>query len=154
MKTNDMDETFKEDIVRELGPRAIGWRIGVSILSVTAWLALGIVWLFFYADGISFWQNVALFIVSLVALAGVNAAMWVSAGVKAKSRMRGEPTSRRSMASAATGVAWLLGIALYLYYYAGSLTLYQNLGVILLSFVLLAGANLVIHARSAASWCN
>jgi hypothetical protein len=144
----NMDESFKDEMLRELGPRAIGWRIGASILSVTAWLAIGIVWLFFYAGDLSLWQNAALFIVSLVALAGVNAALWVSTGMKARSRLREEPVRGRSIASAAVGVSWLLGLALYLYYYAGSMTLYQNLGVVLLSFVLLAGANLVIHARS------
>lgn len=151
---DEMDESFKDDMMRELGPRAMGWRIGASILSVTVWLAVGIIWLFFYAGGHDFWQNAALFLVSLVALAGVNAAMWVGAGMKARSRIRGEPTRARSVASAATGIAWLLGIAVYFYYYAGDFTLYQDLGVILLSFVLLAGANLVIHARSAARWCN
>jgi len=149
-----MDASAKDDMIRELGPRAVGWRIGASILSFTVWLAVGIIWLFFYAGTISFWQNVALFIVSLIALLGVNAAMWVGAGMKARSRMNGERTRGRSIASAATGVAWLLGLALYFYYYAGSLSLYQNLGMILLSLVLLAGVNLVIHVRHAPEWCH
>ncbi len=149
-----MDASFKDDMIKELGPRAVGWRIGASILSFTIWLAAGIIWLFFYAGTISFWQNVALFIVSLIALCGVNAAMWVGAGMKARSRISGNRTRGRSIASAATGVAWLLGLAVYFYYYAGGLTLYQNLGVILLSLVLLAGVNLVIHVRSAPDLCH
>ena len=151
---DQMDASVKGDMMRELGPRAVGWRIGASILSFTVWLAVGIIWLFFYADSISFWQNVALFIVSLIALLGVNAAMWVGAGMKARSHRLRKSTRGRAIASGATGVTWLLGLALYFYYYASSMSLYQNLGVILLSLVLLAGANIAIHVRSAPEWCE
>ncbi|MGD1060968.1 MAG: hypothetical protein ABR879_05880 [Methanomassiliicoccales archaeon] len=150
----DMDSSVKDDMMREIGARGMAWRIGASVFSVTLWLAFGIVWLFFYAGSYGFWQNVALFIVSLIVLAAVNASMWISVGMRARAHVRGEWTDRRSIASAVTGVAWLTGLAAFLYWYAGSLTLYQDLGVFLLSLVLLAGANIIIHARSVVWWHN
>ena len=57
--------------------KGVGKRIAISIISCVAWLIFLIVWLFFYASNYDVYQNIAIFIVSILILAGINGVTWV-----------------------------------------------------------------------------
>ena len=57
--------------------KGIGKRIAISIISIVGWFILLIVWLFFYASNFDVYQNIAIFIVSLLILAGINGVTWI-----------------------------------------------------------------------------
>jgi hypothetical protein len=67
------------DAMRTAG---FGWRVVVSIAVFFGWLIFLIIWLFFYADEFSVYQNLAIVIVSIMVLAGISTAAWASWGTR------------------------------------------------------------------------
>jgi hypothetical protein len=59
-----------------------GWRVGISILVGCGWLIFLIVWLSFYATDLSIYQNIAIFITSILVVGAILGSSWVSWGVK------------------------------------------------------------------------
>lgn len=57
--------------------KGVGKRIAISIISIAGWLIFLILWLFFYASNFDVYQNIAIFIVSLLILAGINGITWI-----------------------------------------------------------------------------
>ncbi len=68
-----------KDIMKTKG---FGWRVSFSIISVVGWLIFLIIWLFFYATDFNVYQNIAIFIVSLLAFGGIMGAVWAPWGIK------------------------------------------------------------------------
>ena len=68
-----------EEIMKTKG---FGWRVSLSIISVVGWLIFLIMWLFFYATNYNVYQNIAIFIVSILAFGGIMGATWASWGIK------------------------------------------------------------------------
>ena len=125
--------------------RGAAWRIGASILTVTTWLSIGILWLFFKADDYSFWENLGLLIMSVLVLAATNFAIWVGFGMRyIPSRMKGR-SAARTTAKAVTAIAWVSVLAYYLYTYAGSFTIYQNLAIFLAMIAIGGGVSAVLN---------
>ncbi len=60
----------------------MGWRVGVSIVSFFAAMIAGILWLFFYAGEFNVYQNIAVFVVILLAFFSIMGATWSSWGMK------------------------------------------------------------------------
>ena len=60
----------------------MAWRVGLSIICFFVLIAFLIVWLFFYADAYSVYQNIAVVIVSILVFLGVMGAAWASWGMK------------------------------------------------------------------------
>ncbi len=60
------------------------WRVSATIVLITAWLVFILVYAFFWAPAYNFnlFQNVVLFIASLIALFGLIAAVWASWGMR------------------------------------------------------------------------
>lgn len=56
--------------------RRTGWRIALSIILFFGFITFIIVWLFFYADGFSLAQNVAIFLLAVLVFGGLRAAAW------------------------------------------------------------------------------
>lgn len=52
------------------------WRGWLSAIIWVAWVVFIVVWLFFYADSFSGYQNLAILIVSLLIAGGVTAVVW------------------------------------------------------------------------------
>jgi len=57
-------------------------RIVVSIAVPLALMIFWIVWFFFYAEGFNFYQNLAIFIVSVLVIGGILGGMWAPWGMK------------------------------------------------------------------------
>ena len=62
---------------RRMG-RALAWRIALSIVLFFGLISFIIVWLFFFADGFSVFQNIAIVIVAFLAFFGIEGAMWAT----------------------------------------------------------------------------
>jgi len=58
------------------------WRVALSIITFFGWIIFLILWLFFYAGSYNVYQNIAIFIVSLLAFIAVNGAAWASWGMR------------------------------------------------------------------------
>jgi hypothetical protein len=60
----------------------MGWRTGVSILTVFGSLIVAILWLFFFAGGFNVYQNIAVVAVIFLAFIAVMGATWASWGMR------------------------------------------------------------------------
>jgi len=58
------------------------WRVALSILVVVGWLIFLILWLAFYADGFSIYQNIAVFLVSILVMIAILGPAWAYWGMK------------------------------------------------------------------------
>jgi len=77
------DEEICNDMMKTKG---FGWRVSLSIIMCVGWLIFLIIWLFFYASGFDVYQNIAIFLVSLLAVGGVLGAAWAPWGMKHEHR--------------------------------------------------------------------
>jgi hypothetical protein len=117
-------------------------RITVFSAIVTfAWSIFLFVWFFHYADAYTLLDNIIVFFVSATVMGvvqGVARTPW---------RLETEqPGYRWRVAlSLIMGVAWLIFFLLWLYIFAGSYTVYQNIAIILVSV-------LIVAAVLAAAW--
>lgn len=124
-----------------------GWRVAVSILIAIGWLSVLILWLFFYADKYSIFQNLAIVIVSVLVAVGLLAAMWAPWGIRmAKSAgverpMRFGKPILMTVISVLSGIGWLVFLVIWLFNYADDYNGYQNLAVFILSLLVLGIVN-------------
>jgi len=58
----------------------MGWRVGVSIVTVFGWLSFLLLYLAFWASGFNWGQSLALILVSILVFVGINGAVWASWG--------------------------------------------------------------------------
>jgi len=59
-------------------------KIALSLSAGIAWLIFLIVWLYFFAEGFSVYQNLAVFLLSVLILGIVNAIAWIPFGIMRK----------------------------------------------------------------------
>ncbi len=126
------------------------WRVGLSIAVVFGWLAFLIIWLFFYASHWTVFQNIAIFLVSIIVGIGILAAAWASWGIRyARSIGEMPPKMKKPMAanivSAIAGVGWVIFLIIWLFYYAGDYTGYQNLAIFIASLLVLGAVTTSAH---------
>ena len=57
-------------------------RVAVTILVGTAWLIFLLLYAAFWSSGFNIFQNIAIVLVSVIAVGGVLAAMWASWGMR------------------------------------------------------------------------
>jgi len=63
-------------------PPGLASRVAVSIVVGVAWLVFLIIFLAFYADRFSVYQNLAIFLVSVLVVGAILGPMWVYWGIK------------------------------------------------------------------------
>jgi membrane protease YdiL (CAAX protease family) len=136
----------------EMSP-GMGSRVAVSIVTFLGWLIFLILFLAFYAEGFSVYKNLAIVLASVLVGVAIIAPMWVHWGIKSgrawEKKTRRRPKERegevppgvgpRVAVSIVTGVSWLIFLILFLAFYAGGFSIYQNLAIVLAS-VLVVGA--------------
>jgi hypothetical protein len=132
--------------------RGLQWRAVLSIIAVFGWLIFLIIWLFFLTAELEDAQNLAVLLVSLLILIAVLAITWVTWGLKHPALYPQAPgygqyyqRPRWKVAlGGATVIAWLAFIVVWLFFYASEFTLYQNLGAVLASLLVVGGINWAI----------
>ena len=63
-------------------PPGLASRIAVSVVVGVAWLVFLVIFFAFYADRFSVYQNLAIFIVSVLVVGAILGPMWVYWGIK------------------------------------------------------------------------
>ncbi len=66
--------------------KGMGWRVALSILTFFGSVISITLWLFFYAENFSVYQNIAVIAVILLAFVAIMSATWASWGVKQAAR--------------------------------------------------------------------
>ncbi len=56
---------------------SLGSRVAGTVMVGVCWLAFILLFLAFFAGNFDFWQNLAIFIVSVIVAAGIVAVMWI-----------------------------------------------------------------------------
>jgi len=72
----------KHERMEHMNMRGFGWRVALSILVSMGWLAFLIIWLFFYAGSFTIYQNLAVFLVSILVVGAIMGASWASWGIR------------------------------------------------------------------------
>ena len=125
--------------------KGMGWRIAFSATSLMLWFTFVVAWLFFLADDYSLAQNIGVMIGSVLLFVGLNAPVWYSFAMKMEGmKCATVKEHRREWASGLMGVLWISGAAIWLMFYAGDYSIYQNLAVLLLSIVPFAALSMVL----------
>lgn len=112
------------------GPEGTGWRINVSIMSGVIWLAFIILWLPFWMEGFTLYQNLAVFLGSTLLLILVNSSSWVSVAPT----MSGMKS--RNAAGTVVFFIWIILSIYWLWFEAGGYVWEQNLAVGVLSLLI------------------
>lgn len=125
------------------GMPGFAWRVGLSIIVVFGWLAFLIIWLFFYAGDYDVFQNIAIFLVSIIVSIGILAAAWATWGIKYASRLGGEGAVCMKpkgtwILNTVAGLGWIVFLIIWLYFYAVDYNGYQNLAILITSLLVLA----------------
>jgi hypothetical protein len=87
-KANPYKSRIQKDIMdrnsQKMDMRGFGWRVSLSVLVSIGWLAFLVIWLFFYAGDYSIYQNLAVFLASILIVAAIMGASWASWGIRQK----------------------------------------------------------------------
>jgi len=78
-----------------LSDDGMGWRVTISILTFFASIIGVIIWLFFYAEDYTIYQNVAIVVVIFLGFIAVMAATWASWGIKQSRAGKWRNSSRK-----------------------------------------------------------
>jgi hypothetical protein len=140
--------------------RGLRLRGYASALIAVGWLAFFVLWLFFAADGLSIYRNLAIIFLSLVVAAALMGVLWVSYGLGIGMRYAPGMLERyefremraRTAASIAIWGAWAALVISWLYFFADSLSGYQNAAVLVLSLIAAALATSLLWRRYMGSW--
>ncbi len=146
----DWDEDWEEDFEEERlsykkNSSRWKWRTLLSIISGFGWLIFLVIWLFFYASDYEVYQNLAIILLSIFVVFLINGTTWKSFNSRGK---------LRSLTSIIFGIMWFGFIIYWLFYHASDYSLLENIGVFILSLLVLGGLNSVlwIPGRSGVSW--
>ncbi len=71
------------------------WRAAVSAVVAIGWLIFMIVFLFFYAKYYSIYENIAIFLVSVLVMAAILAPMWIVWGMRNARKLEAEAKKAR-----------------------------------------------------------
>lgn len=132
--------------------KGLSWRVSLSIGTGIGWLIFLIIWLAFYALP-SFYQNVAIFFASILAVIVILGASWASFGIKhipevGKEIMKATGMKTRIWASVIVFLAFMLFLIFWFWYYAGTgYSPYQNLAVFIVAILVMAGILGLMWAR-------
>jgi len=109
-----------------------------TLASFILWIAFTIVWLFFFASGYEFIQNLAVVGIALLVIGALNSIAWIPSheGMKTK-------------ASALSGIGWIVFVILWIVFYASGYGFYENIGVIIASLLFVGLINAMLWISSA-----
>jgi len=136
-------------------PPEIASRVAVSIAVFLGWLIFFVTFLAFYAGSFTVYQNLAIILVSIFIGVAILAPMWAIWGMKYGRRYSEEwrpRQKRRSMLKTVGLMFWLLFVVLYLWFYSGNYSIYQNLAVIIVSYLIYFAITIPLRFREWGHW--
>ena len=74
---------------REMPP-GWAWRAAVSAIVGIGWLIFVIIFLFFWAKYYTIYENIAIFLVSILVMAAILSPVWIIWGIRAARQMEGK----------------------------------------------------------------
>lgn len=114
----------------DAGPGGTGWRINVSIMSGVIWLAFIILWLPFFMEEFSLYQNIAVGIGSTLLLLLVNSSSWVSAAPTM------DDIKRRTTGGSVVFFIWIILSIYWLWFEAYAYVWERNFAIGVLSLLI------------------
>jgi hypothetical protein len=131
-----------------MGVRGMIWRISASMMSGVLWFSFIIAWLFFAATDYSIWENLGLVLMSLIALAAINIAIWLTFGMRyAHGEEKASCGSVRGVISGIIVLSIAIFLSAWLFLYADDFSIYQNLAMLLLALVIGGGLNSIVWIK-------
>ena len=130
----------------------LGWRLSATIMVLAGWFAFAILWLAFYASGYNIYQNLAVFLSSLVILGAVLGVLWAGFGARMR-RMYGRdqywpgpgPGRQGRWIRRIIWLVWVVVLIAWLLFYADGFSGYQNLAVFIASLLIAGGLATVVR---------
>jgi hypothetical protein len=123
-----------------------GWRTSLSIIVGIGWLIFLIIWFFFYAVGFTFYQNIAIFAISVAAVSLVEGLTWVPMWWQSEKPGYGRFVSINVI----LGVAVLVFAVVWLFFYADAYTLYKNVSILVIPCMIFG----VVQSTTRRKWAN
>lgn len=135
-----MDENG-EEIIETKG---MGWRVSLSILVGVGWLVFLLLWFFFYADVYNWEKNVAIFLLSLLAICGILGIPWAIWGMRQiteeeKEMWKTKGFKWRIVVSGVAVFAIFIFLVYWFWYLAEPYSMYQNIVIFIVPFLIIGG---------------
>lgn len=133
---------FMEKEIDEI--KGLSWKAPISILGGVAWLVFLLLWLFFFAGDYSWYQNFAVFLLSIVVLILILGMPWAYWGLKQQSKKEKEMWrikgfKWRIIVSILLGFGLLFFLIYWFWYLANGYDFYQNLAIFIVSILIAGG---------------
>jgi hypothetical protein len=122
------------------GPDQSGWRINLSVISGVGWIAFIVIWLPFFMEEVTVYQNIGAILASILLLIAINAAAWSSFGFE----MTATVTKWRPGAGFLIFLVWIVFAIYWLWFEADGYIWEKNLAVGILSFILFLALQLAV----------
>jgi len=123
--------------------KGMGWRVSLSILVGVGWLVFILIWLFFYANGNN-WKNVAIFLLSLMAICVILGVPWTIWGMRQlteeeKEMWKTKGFKWRVVTSGVAVFAVFIFLIYWFWYLAEPYNVYQNIVIFVIPFLIIGG---------------
>ncbi len=113
-------------------------RVAVSIVTGVGWLIFLILFLAFYAEGFSIYENLAIVLASILVTGAIRGPMWAYWGMKiGRARKKPPGLAPRVAVSTVVGCGWPIFLILFLAFYAEGFSTYENLAIVLASILVM-----------------
>jgi hypothetical protein len=127
-----------------LDKKGLGWRSSLSIIVGVGWLVFIIIWLAFYAGDYTGYQNVSIFILSILIMIIILGIPWAQWGLKHHTKEEKEMWKTAGF----RGRVWMSMILMFIFvifliywfwYQAVSYNIYQNIAIFIVSILIIGG---------------
>jgi uncharacterized membrane protein YfcA len=125
--------------------KGMGWRVSLSILVGVGWLVFLLIWFFFYTGSVSNWEkNVAIFLLSLLAICGILGVPWAIWGIRRQTEEEKEMWKTKGFKSrvVVSGISVFAAFMVLIYwfwYLAKPYNVYQNIVIFIIPFLIIGG---------------
>jgi hypothetical protein len=137
---------FEREGEERIEKPGLNWRSALSIITGVGWLIFLVIWLIIYASNYNLYQNVAIFLLSILSIALINGLAWSPWGMKHEFEGEEVPPGLgwRVALSIVTGIGWLVSLIVWFYFYAKNFNIYQNAAIFIVTLLIIGGLNTVL----------
>ncbi len=110
-----------------------------SLVSMIAWMAFLLIWLFFFASGYGIFENIAVALIALFIVVALNAVAWIPI----------HEGGWRARTSAVSGIVWIIFLIVWIVFFAGDYGIYENIGIGLATLLIIGALNVLLWVPTA-----